>query len=121
MLHDRREVIHFTPALVVGAFALADAAEIRSPGLVAELNKGARKRLHHLVVERSAELRMRVGDEGVAASFALRRVDCAFDAARRPGDELAARAGAHYIRRRSTMRPCLRCSSMISSISARST
>src|SRR5207237_8652657 len=99
-------------------------AKIRSPGLVAELDEGARERLHDLVVERAAVERVWMGDEGDAHGMRggrpLRVVDSALDAADRAGDEFPAGAGPH-MRRRSTMRPCCRCSSMISSTSARST
>src|SRR5918992_2990905 len=100
---------------------LADAAKVRPPGLVAELDEGAGERLHHLVVERAAEERMRVRDERYAPRGSFRLVDCALDAARGAGDELATGARPHYILRRSTMRPFCRCSSMISSMSDWST
>src|SRR5687767_10837956 len=115
------EIFELAAALVVHALGLADAAEVWPPGLVAELDEGARERLHDLVIERAAEQRVRMRDEGDALGRAVRLVDCAFDAAGRAGDELATGARPHYIRRRSTMRPFLTCSSMISSMSARST
>src|SRR5690349_1757701 len=122
MRDDGREVLELAPALVVHAFRLADATEVRPPRLVAQLDEGPRKRLHHLVVEAAAKERMRVRDQRHAERRAGRVVDRAFDPARRTGDELATGTRAHrYIRRRSTIRPCLRCCSMISSMSSRST
>src|SRR5919201_409870 len=120
MRDDRGEILELAAALVVGTLGLADAAEVRAPGLVAELDEGARQRLHHLVVERAAEKRVRMGDERDTFGQPLRVIDSALDAADRAGDEFPAGARPH-MRRRSTMRPCCRCSSMISSTSARST
>src|SRR5205085_12288390 len=98
----------------------ADAAEIRPPGLVAQLDERAGERLHHLVVERAAEQWMRMRDERSADGRALGPIYRALDAAGRAGDEFLAGARPHIFRR-STTRPCLKCSSMISSTSARST
>ena len=122
IFENGEEILDLAAALVVRAFARADAAEVRPPGRVAEVDEGARQRLHHLVVERAAVQRMRVRDERDAARLRLR--------ARRPRTRSVPpgrrsssrrRAGAHHIRSRSTTRPCRRCSSMISSMSARST
>src|SRR5205814_9814101 len=117
---DRREVLQFAAPFVVAALGFADAAEVRPPGLVAELDEGAREGLHHLVVEGAAVERMRVRDQRDALGSPVGTIDRAFDAAHRTGDELLAGTRPHIFRR-STTRPCLRCSSMISSTSARST
>src|SRR3954470_13094800 len=119
VLDDRGEVFELAAAFVVAAFGLTDAAEVGTPGLVAQLDEGARQRLHHLVVERAAVKRVRMRDERDADGASVGGIDGALDAADRSGDELAAGAGPHILRR-STMRPCCRCSSMISSMSARS-
>ncbi len=127
VLQDGVEVLELAATLVVRALGRADAAEIRPPGGVAELDEGARERLHHLVVERAPVERMRMRDQRDSARRRFRLIHRAFDAACRARDEYAARARALivlariYIFSRSTTRPCRRCSSMISSISAWST
>ena len=73
------QVLELASALIVHALGLADAAEIRPPGLVAQVDEGARKRLHDLVVKRAAEERVRVRDERDAARGAFGTVDSAFD------------------------------------------
>ena len=112
------EILELAAAFVVHALRFRRPAEVRTPGLVAELDEGARQGLHHLVVERAAEERVRVRDERDAAPRCLRLINRAFDAAGEADDELAPGTGRIYIRNRSTMRPFNRCSSMISSISA---
>ena len=101
----RGEVRDLSTAFVVAAFARTDAAEIRSPGDVSELRKRACKGLRDLVVERAAEQRMRMGDEGYAACSALRGIHRAFDTSCRSRDELAPRRLADQMRSRSTLRP----------------
>src|SRR5712692_11683905 len=92
------EVVHFAAARVVAALALAHASEIGPPALVAKLDEGSRKGLHHFVVERAAELRMRMRDQRLATRIRLRRIDGALDPSRRSRDELAAGAGTHPAR-----------------------
>src|SRR5436190_16425491 len=104
----------------MGTLGLADAAKVRPPRFVAELDESPRERLHHLVVERPAIERMRMRHQRNADSWALGPIHRALDAAGRAGDEFGSGAGPHIFRR-STTRPCLKCSSMISSTSARST
>src|SRR4051812_9961384 len=117
---NRKQILYFPVALVMRALALADAAEVGPPRLVAEVDKRSRESLRHLVVERAAKQRVRVGNECGAARRAFWRVHRALYASCGPRDEFAAGARPH-MRSRSTMRPCCRCSSMISSMSARST
>ena len=63
MLEYRRKILDLSPSFVVRAFAGADAAEIGPPGRVAEFDKRTRQGLRHLVVECSAEKRMRMGHQ----------------------------------------------------------
>src|SRR5260370_28165030 len=103
---DRRQVFQLAASLVVRALGLADAAEVRPPCLVTELDEGPRERLHHLVVECAAEERMRMRDQRHAyGRRALGPVDRALDAADRAGDEFPAGARPHIFKR-STTRPC---------------
>src|SRR5262249_19424099 len=117
---DAQQVLRLAPALVVRAFGSAYAAKIRPQRHVAELDESLRERLHNLVVQRSAVERRGVGDEGDAAGRARRAIPHRLDPACVARDEDALDGAAH-IRRRSTTRPAWRCSSMISSMSARST
>src|SRR2546421_11054679 len=96
------------------AFGLADAAKVRPPRLVAQLDESPCQRLHDLVVERAAEQRMRMRDERNADRRAFGPVHGALDAAGRAGDEFPAGARPHIFRRSATP-PCWECSSMISS------
>src|SRR5437867_4621969 len=117
---DAEQILGFAPAFVVHALGGADAAEVGAQRHVAELEEGSRESLHDLVVERPAVERVRMGDERRAARCTCRTLDDGLDPARRTVDEDALARPAH-MRRRATTRPALRCSSMISSISARST
>src|SRR5918912_1135726 len=102
MRDDGGEIFELTPALIVRACGLANAAEIRTPRLVAELDKSARQRLHHLVVERAAKERMRMRDQRNADRGAVRRIHGALDTAHRSGDEFAAGTRPHILSRSTT-------------------
>ena len=120
--NDGGEVFELAAPFVVRSLARADAAEIWPPGAVAEFDEGARQRLRDLVVQGAAEQRVRVRDDSHAARrTGFRFVHRAFNFSRRPRDQLAPGGGSHQMRSLSTMRPCRRCSSTISSMSARST
>ena len=79
--HGKR-IVDLAAAFVPGAFGGADAAEVEAHAGPAEVEAGARDRLHDLVVERAAELRMRVADDRQAARRVRRPVDRALDPAR---------------------------------------
>src|SRR5205823_5524030 len=89
------EILYLPAPLVVAPLALPDAAEVGPPRFIAELDERPGQRLHDLVVERAAELGMRMRDDGVAALAAFGRIDGAFDSSRRPRDEHAAGGGTH--------------------------
>ena len=110
----------------------ADAAEVEAHAAPSRAQAGARDRLHDLVVERAAALRMRMADDGQAERRARGRVDRAFDAPGRPGDPSRGRfAGSYAVgaqrptsggsSSRSTTLPPFRCESTISSMSLLST
>jgi hypothetical protein len=119
-MRDAPTGLRFSPAFVVLALGSAGAAEVRTKRDVAQLDEGLRQSLHDLVVERAAVEGMRVSDQSHAARLVLRKIDRCFDSARAALDENAL-AGAAHMRRRSTPRPAFTCSSMISSMSVRST
>ena len=67
-VRERRERIRgFADAIVEGPFRLADAAKIEAHAGVTQREEGLGKRLHDLVVERAALLRMRMRDQCDAA------------------------------------------------------
>ncbi len=120
MRGDPHKILGLAAALVMLALGLAHAAEVGTQRGVAELDEGARERLRDLVVQRAAVERMRVRDERHAAQRPGGVVDYRLYPAGATRDKYAL-AGAAHMRRRATTRPPLRCSSMISSTSARST
>ena len=103
------------------AFRLPDAAEVEADGGVAQRVERLRERLRHLVVERAALQRMRVGDERDAARRVLGDVLRDLEGARRAGDRAALGRPRRQMRSLSTISPPTMCRSMISSMSARST
>src|SRR5712672_1528598 len=120
VLGDAEQVFGLSAAFVVLAFRFADAAEIGPQRNVTQLDEGFRESLHDLVVERPAVERVRVSDERDAPLHGSGTIYDRLDPARASVDEDALERPAH-MSRRSTTRPPWRCSSMISSISARST
>ena len=109
-------------ALVVHALGRADAAEIGPP----RLRSPARGRRAPGSARPCCRACRRNRGCGCAISATPRRRLAGVDrprirSARRGRPELATRLAPHYIRSRSTTRPFCRCSSMISSMSARST
>src|SRR5207247_11422106 len=93
--HDSGEILYLPAPLVVAPLALPDAAEAGPPRFIAELDERPGQRLHDLVVERAAELGMRMRDDGVAPRAALGRIDGALDTSPRPSDDYAAGGGTH--------------------------
>src|SRR6267154_302089 len=120
VLGDAEQVFGLSAAFVVLAFRFADAAEIGPQRNVAQLDEGFRESLHDLVVERPAVERMRMSDDRRASERGFGAIYDRLDPARASVDEDALERPAH-MSRRPTTRPPWRCSSMISSISARST
>ncbi len=121
VLRERQEIVDFATALVEHAVARTDSAEIQSQRTVRRCKKSFRQRLHNFVVERASIQRMRMRDQRHAAA---RRAGIV-------GDHLQPASGTvnrktlqrcrFQMRRRWTMRPLTRCSSMISSMSLLST
>ncbi len=108
-------------AFIEGASGRADTTEVEAHGHVAQREERARQCLRHLVVERAALQRVRMGDERDALRRAFRDIADDLKQARRPGDGLALRGTGCQMRSRSTTSPFTMCRSTISSISSRST
>jgi hypothetical protein len=64
---DGERIVDLAAAFVPDALRGADAAEVEANAGPAEVEAGARDRLHDLVVERAAELRVRVAGDRQAA------------------------------------------------------
>jgi hypothetical protein len=80
--HGQR-VVDLAAALVPGAFGAADAAEVEAHRGPAQLKQRPRDGLHHLVVHRAAEQRMRVAHHRQADGRRNRCVERALQAAGR--------------------------------------
>ncbi len=121
MLQERPEILYFTLALVEYALAGPDAAEIQPQRTVACRQERFRKSLNNLVIERTSVERMRMRDQCNAAARLTGIIGNHLESTRRSVNREPVLDRRFQMRRRSTMRPCTRCSSMISSISLLST
>ena len=102
-------------------FGFADAAKIEAHAGIAKREEGLGERLHDLVLERAALLRVRMGDERNPARSGVRGVDHQLQRAGGAFDDQALGSLWRQIRSLSTISPPTTWRSMISSMSARST
>ena len=74
VLHHRQKIFQLAPAFVVATATGANAPKIEANRRPAGRDEGPRQRLNHLVVQRAAEKRMRVGNDGNAARLGIGRI-----------------------------------------------
>ena len=94
-MYHRQRIVDLAPPLVPFARRVTDAAEVEARGTPSALREGARKRHHHLVVHRAAELRMRMADQRQAARGTDGLVNGTFEFTSRASHYLALRARIH--------------------------
>ncbi len=96
-IFERREqVVALAAPLVIRAFARPDAAKIRPQREISEPGQSVSQGLHHLVVERPAIERMRVGHQRETAHLSRGRIDGAFDSSGGAWNQLAPRLDATH-------------------------
>ncbi len=121
-MRERRERVRgLAYAVVERALGFADTAKVEAHAGIAKREEGLGERLHDLVLERAALLRVRMGDERNPARSGVRGVDHQLQRAGRAFDDQALGSLRRQIRSLSTISPPTTWRSMISSMSARST